>query len=125
MSLVHVQPPASLPTAQIGEIIAIVREGRVRSDYKCLIWCCSDVQLYAQSLVLGPPEGHESHSFGSIGDEGEQLDQCCAALTAAHDELTAARFGDAADVALDPATIALIVQAISLAIEFIRRFRKS
>lgn len=124
--IVHVKPPASLPVAQVREITRIIADGKVREEYKCLTWCAQDVQLYGTALLIGPPEGHEHESFGSTGDEPEQLDECIASLESAHAQLSGGTYGNGEDaVGLDPATIALIVQAVALAIEVLKLLRRS
>ena len=119
----HVTPPPALPVGCISEIIDIVRNGRVRTDAACLYWCAMDLLAYGGGIVFGPPVGHEQHTFGSIGDEGERLDECLSSLEQARTELTS--FGASEEAAaIDPITISLIIQAIVLAIDLIRRLRR-
>ena len=119
----HVTPPPAIPLGCIQEIIAIVREGRVRQDAACLYWCSMDILAYGGGVVFGPPKGHEHKTFGSIGDESELAGECCEALEVAKTQLSSFGAGED-DVGLDPATIMLVIQAIALAIELFKRFRR-
>lgn len=121
----HVTPPPAIPVGCMSEIIGIVRNGQVRERAACLYWCAMDCIAYAGGVVFGPPEGHEHQSFGSIGDEHERIAECCVALEEAQVDLRA--FGASAgedSPGLDPATLALVIQAIALAIELFKRFRR-
>ena len=121
----HVTPPPAIPLASMSKIVEIVRNGQVRDNAGCLYWSCMDCLAYGGGIVFGPPDGHAQANFGSIGDEQEQIAECCAALEEAHVELQA--FGASAgedSAGLDPATLAVIIQAIALAIELFKRFRR-
>lgn len=102
----HHPYPETLPVECVTEIIGIVRSGEVREKVDHLANCAWTIAGYGLRVSLGEPQHEET--FGSAGDV-DQLEECKAALESACSEQES--FGAAADAeAIDPATLAIILQ---------------